>query len=444
MRRRPVRLIHPLLARLALLLLAMLCTPRIDAASLTASATTSAFPRLASIWLARQDYQRPDIQAQLARNDVAVINTWVGWEDGRGASLEQVVRAMKARNPRLLVFNYINHNEISKLPPSPDTEPYRKLQSMGWFLYAKGGDGDIVPSVWGAGNFHENNITLFTPPDEHGDRWTDWYAKWSAEHIARRAPSLDGLMTDNLFVKPRVTGDWNRDGVADSPDDPRVQAWYRAGNRRHIEVLRRELPGKLQIANVGFDPSAPAPEYEGLLDGSYLEGMLGYEWSREKWGGWQAMMTEYRGTLAHVLPPKLVLFMQVGNPADYRTFRYGFASCLLDDGYFAFNSSEAYDDDPWFDEYSVRLGAAVTGPPSIAWQSGVYRRDFSNGIVLVNPKGNGARQVFLDQAYVKLRGTQDKAVNDGSTVRSVTLQERDGIVLLRPEARGAQRPFGER
>jgi hypothetical protein len=32
---------------------------------------------------------------------------------------------------------------------------------------------------------------------------------------------------------------------------------------------------------------------------------------------------------------------------------------------------------------------------------------------------------------VKIKGTQAPSVNDGSTVRKVTLQDRDGIVLMR-------------
>jgi hypothetical protein len=75
----------------------------------------------------------------------------------------------------------------------------------------------------------------------------------------------------------------------------------------------------------------------------------------------------------------------------------------------------------------------MSGPVTTAWQSGVYRRDFEKGIVLVNPKGNGVRTVTLEADYVKLKGTQDPAVNNGQVVRTVTLQDRDGIFLMRVE-----------
>ncbi|MGH8229800.1 MAG: hypothetical protein ACREU3_18175, partial [Steroidobacteraceae bacterium] len=70
-------------------------------------------------------------------------------------------------------------------------------------------------------------------------------------------------------------------------------------------------------------------------------------------------------------------------------------------------------------------------PPTAAWQKGVWRRDFQNGIALVNPKGNGTQTVTLETSYVKLKGSQAPKVNDGSTVTQVTLADRDGIILLR-------------
>jgi len=112
--------------------------------------------------------------------------------------------------------------------------------------------------------------------------------------------------------------------------------------------------------------------------------------------------------------------------------RYALASCSMDDGYFAYtDNSKQYQGVPWFDEYGVKLGNATSGPATSAWQSGVYRRNFENGIILVNPKGNGARTVTLEADFVKIQGTQAPSVNNGATVRTVTLQDRDGIILLR-------------
>ena len=65
------------------------------------------------------------------------------------------------------------------------------------------------------------------------------------------------------------------------------------------------------------------------------------------------------------------------------------------------------------------------------WQNGVWRRDFANGIALVNPKGNGPQTVTLETTYKHFSGTQDPSVNNGQSVTSVTLNDRDGVILLR-------------
>ena len=59
----------------------------------------------------------------------------------------------------------------------------------------------------------------------------------------------------------------------------------------------------------------------------------------------------------------------------------------------------------------------------------MWRRDFDNGIVLVNPSGNGAKTVNLGGTFRKLSGTQPG--NNGAIVTSVTLADRDGIILSR-------------
>jgi hypothetical protein len=150
-------------------------------------------------------------------------------------------------------------------------------------------------------------------------------------------------------------------------------------------------------------------------------------------------MAQYRKMLYATTGPRLTIFGHDGKAGDYRGFRYGFASCLMDDGVFHYgaNFSPPY---AWFDEYDVKLGKALAGPSTTAWRQGVYRRDFEGGIVLVNPKGNGAVTVDLEQDYRRIDGTQDRSVNDGQLTRRVTLQDRDGIVLIRVAARAVPLP----
>lgn len=70
----------------------------------------------------------------------------------------------------------------------------------------------------------------------------------------------------------------------------------------------------------------------------------------------------------------------------------------------------------------------------VHFQAGVqscYRRDFQNGIVLVNPTTSGLN-VALEHPYRKLRGFVDPFTNNGLTVTNVPLPPSDAVFLLRP------------
>jgi hypothetical protein len=121
--------------------------------------------------------------------------------------------------------------------------------------------------------------------------------------------------------------------------------------------------------------------------------------------------------------------------------RYGLASCLMDNGYYMFSSlAKDHEAQIWFDEFDIDLGRAIDPPQSDAWRSGVYMRRFEFGMALVNPKGNGTRTVQIPEGYQRFSGTQDPATNNGQPVDSVTLRERDGLILVNTDAEPLMRP----
>lgn len=107
----------------------------------------------------------------------------------------------------------------------------------------------------------------------------------------------------------------------------------------------------------------------------------------------------------------------------------------MDDGYFSFTDNAAgYGSTPLFDEYKVSLGYPTDPPPTAAWSNGVWRRNFQNGTVLVNPRGNNNNMpvtVTIEPGYKHFTGTQDSTTNNGAAVTTVTLQPRDGLVLIK-------------
>jgi hypothetical protein len=397
--------------------------------------TKPPFPRMSVLAAGgAQNYEDPAIQQRYAKFSFSIWTIFPEWEGAHHYSYQQAVQNVKAINPNSLVFPYLIM--MSSYPPGKGAlvALSAKLDAQRWWLYSSGTSGsplaDAFPGQWAV------NTTLFPAPDSNGDRYVNWYAKWAISSYFNHAPAIDGFWTDGVGTKPVNDGDFNLDGSEDNIYS--AASWHRQGYRAYFNSLRAGMPGKYQLGNLADwgRPDTDITDYNGMLNGGLIEGMIGMNWSVETWGGWQAMMAWYRKTMTAVAEPKLVQFHLLGNVGDYQTMRYALTSCLMDDGYFTFDSlasrTESPDSSaPWFDEYNANLGYATSSPPTAEWQSGVYRRDFQNGIALVNPKGNGARQVFLETDYVKLSGSQAPGVNDGQTVRSVILQDRDGIILKR-------------
>ena len=103
--------------------------------------------------------------------------------------------------------------------------------------------------------------------------------------------------------------------------------------------------------------------------------------------------------------------------------RYGLATMLLvADGENLFYASERYRTEMWWPEYRT---AAALGAPRGSFRvlpNGVFRRNFANGVVLVNPHATGAGRVRLGHVY---RGS------GLGRVRSVRMPRTTGVILVR-------------
>ncbi|HET9448604.1 MAG TPA: putative glycoside hydrolase, partial [Steroidobacteraceae bacterium] len=402
-----------------------------------AAAESPPFPRLAGVNNgAPHNYQDPAYQAKLAKLNWSLLAIWVGWGASSDTTMEQVVRNIKAINPNSRVFLYQNSMEVAAGNEAA-APVYEKVDRMKWWAYSRGGAGELLLSPFAKLEGREQymiNNTLFTPRDSAGYQFWEWHARWVVQQFYKPNPSIDGFFEDNTFWRPRVDADWNRDGVIDLQDSPQAGKWLREGYRKRFELFRNLMPGKLMIGNIadwGHSKSV-LTELDQTLNGGLIEGIVGASYSVETWASWAEMMKWYRKTMAAVAAPKLVAFHQIGVPTDYKAMRYGLASCLLDNGYYAFtDKAKGYSGVVWFDEYDSKLGQAVMPPATAAWQKGVYRRDFENGIVLVNPKGNGPMEVTLEEDFRRIAGKQDPAVNNGALTRKLVLQDRDGIILKR-------------
>ena len=77
--------------------------------------------------------------------------------------------------------------------------------------------------------------------------------------------------------------------------------------------------------------------------------------------------------------------------------------------------------DVWFDDVHFQSGL-----------TSIWRRDFQNGIVLVNPSER-VLTVPLEREYKRILGTRAPSVNNGARATSMTIQPYDALFLLRGE-----------
>lgn len=400
----------------------------------------TAFPRLAGVvYSAPHNYADPAVANQLARLDLVIVDFHASW--GPEAARQAAVMDLKRRKPELIVLDYVMMERMSN--KNRGVAPYRdKLDKETWWLYESGSAGDRVSPDE---NFFMTNYTSLAPADAAGQQWNQWFAERIYADSWDGVPALDGYFEDNMFWAPRENGDWDRDGDPDSRHDPEVQARHRMGHLGFHDRVSANWPTALRTGNVGDwgRPEARVPEYDQKLDGGLMEGYIGAWYSVER-KGWDQLMASYRKVMGLLRPPKLGIFNVWADPSDYQTFRYGFASALMDDGYLALSDSTKTGGRgiyrprvPWFDEYDLGgrrttswLGAAIDAPPTEPWQDGVYRRRFEHGMAIVNPKGNGARVVTVEPGYRRIPGTQAPEVNNGEPASAIALRDRDGILLV--------------
>lgn len=391
-----------------------------------ATASEKSFPRLFAMAFMEQGINRPEIQAQIAKYQMAVLGFRPKWAETTHFQIRDVVKAIKRINPEILLGNYSILSEACVEYRDVTRERTEKLNMENWWLTkADGAKVSLNPKTCR----FEINFTEFTRPDSKGRRYSEWAAEWYFHEFYSSVPEFDFWYFDAVRQRTWIKeADWKQVGVDQRGDDSTLWPVYRRGQAAHFKAAKKLAPEMLLVANTDNDLSSP--EYKGLLDVAFLECVMGKAWSFETRNGWDWAMGLYRSIGASLNGPKAAVFGACGNPNDYKFFRFAFTSSLMGDGYFAFSDSDNYGIPPWFDEYNVQLGKPLEGPPENAYKQGVYRRSFENGLVFVNPSEN-VETLAVPAGYRHLFGRQDPAVNNGLAVSSVTIPPRDGVVLVK-------------
>lgn len=414
------------------------------------------FPRLAGIQIGTASPLDAERLQAISRLDVVIVPGWRTFKTPDGYDIETLPEAIKALNPNIKVFPYTNppdmyHTDSTWAFPRQKIESEKSLNGnySDWWLRTGNGEKLLGP----VSSRYRVNLTPAVSRDANGLIWPEWFARYlnaaptdagdwvQTSGKGYRQGKWDGTFVDNVWVTKYygITADWNDDGSDNSRDDALTKNLVIDGHLAYVDEWRRLQPGRNVIANLSSLVDKATQPLDQRMYGVYDGGVLEWVTRAEHWGGWNQMMADYRLGMDMSQGPKIVLFHHSlrmtrdrypdSSFSDYRWNRYFLASCLMHDGYYV--SSYNYHSTEWFDEFDIDLGYPVDPPQSSEWMNGVYKREFENGLVLVNPKGNGTQTVNIGAGWRRFVGVEDPVHNDGTPAMEITLEAQDGIILIR-------------
>ena len=365
---------------------------------------------------------------ELAKWDVVILGMQV--QDTN----PEIFNILRKKNLDIKIIAYLSSMEfpVSRYQAlesinGPWHKMYNQLKNSWWLKDGKGGDHSIWP-----GN-KSLNVADYCPT-VNGEKFNTFLPKFVQQEIMSTG-LWDGVYFDSVLDGIKFTNNGNID--IDNNNIIDEKNWADNKWREGAKILlnnTRKLIGEDKIILV----NSSSYGYQ------YFNGRLYETWPSPWYGGWQGEMNDYKNLQRNSNYQPAVVILNpntnnTGNNTKYRQVRFGLASTLMEDGYFAYDfGTNDHSQLWWYDEYDVNLGQP-TGEsknlfgPSEKYISSVWQRDFSNGIALVNSTKE-IKNINLDDndgVYEKIRGVQDSTVNDGSLVKKIILGPEDGIILLR-------------
>jgi len=374
-------------------------------------------------------------------------------------------------------YSQIEHAQIdfsSVNPTEKSVEIIRGLRLDGLLAYKSHKKGTpvalhISSPAAGSRNWMFN-LSENCPKDKNGKNFYQVYSQWIGKNLNKtlkdkiyQGEVFDGIVFDVVSPQRWPKSDLNINGKLDSEDND--DNWSTGVLK--LYRLTRQGVGNQKIIVWDFHD----PRGLNYKNGSQFESLGAYDRSPEELNA--DVLTDHINlyfnldSFSNYYSPKINevrtrLHAKIYNPDKInhnKHFRLIFGIALLGDGYFSYASKNQQSQDPnihynqWFDEfaldpltaevipfdspldqikpYTKYLGKAASARRQI--KTNIWRRDFDNGIVLVNI-GSTAQTVTLEKTYRKIKGIQDPAVNNGKRVQTLQLPAYDGIILLKPRS----------
>jgi hypothetical protein len=388
----------------------------------TYAASDNSFPRLANYYL-KWDINDDEAE-EIAKWDLAILDM------ENQFNCPEKLRKIRELNPNITILAYITTQEIrSDLNSYPNASLRKKLNGQindSWWL--RDASGQKV-TYWPGTNML--NLSDDAGSDSSGKKWNQKLPEFVKSEILSTG-LWDGVFYDNIWPDVAWANgnlDVNNDGKKDA--DIYVNQKWNEGTKKMLEYSRRLFGGDTIIVG------------NGRIDygyQSYLNGMM-FESFPSSWEGnsnWAYSMDKYINLKTYNVSPSTELINSYNkNQFDYQKMRFGLASSLLDNGYYSYDYDvSSHGQLWWYDEYDVNLGTAQSSPYNLldknnsTIKAGLWRRDFENGVAIVNSTVSTQSYVFKEE-FEKINGSQDETVNNGEKINWLKIKPNDGIILLK-------------
>jgi len=397
-------------------------------ASRRSTVTNMPYPRRAALVIADFSLNAAD-QAALGKFDLVNLGLYPLW--GNPASAVAGIRSYHSGNMLISQYTILDEQYTSD---AVFQGLINMLNSQNWWLRTAA--GATIPA--NDGNYI--NITSYMP-QYNGQNEPQWAADWYNTNSYFTTGAFDIWYFDNVVAVPTAgTASYYNNGADQAVTLAGVQSAWQAGEAQEWAEAMADQPQLLTEGNTSQNMSAPG--LTGKLMGALIECAVGQSWSPYQYGGWSTLMTWYLSEAANLASPQLQEVGACASGTDYATFRFILGATLMGNGFLAYNNGDSYGTGSslWYDEYNVLLGSALepaatstsstysAGVSTGLYQNGVWRRDFTNGIALVNSTSS-TQTVTLGGTFYEIAGTQDSTHNAGTAVTSVTINATDGYVL---------------
>jgi len=358
----------------------------------------TAFPRIACYAVNRgtgAPYVLPDgsldyaLIAKLARFDTVTLNL-TPWFSINGFSRTDVLLMLRRLNPRIriLAYSLLTHWYL----PTTTTPSASDLTFAADWQRAITGTGGFIPNA----------------PIGYEVDWSKRETARALTDLLRAVASsrlFDGFFGD--FMSPTL--DW----VAQTPDFTPEKDKLRLANMTRLVRRLKDAggPGFLVLANgVGAD-RLPV---DGLMREGFPVPFTTFEQARE--------------TFEESARPHDWLqagwFSDPYSPEGMREARFALGTACLFGAALSFGPDHDLSfryAEWWQDEWSVAGNTGWLGErrePPRPFPNGLWRRDFMDGVVLVNPTQEPVNMRFNPGRYCHISGERNPLLNDGSLVTS--------------------------